>query len=65
MTVGKCDGCGAPLWGSRNTVPIGPREFCGPRGSDCHTLGELSAGWTLTEAEAVALLIRDAARVNG
>lgn len=65
MTCSKCDACGRHLLHGYPRVDIGAREFCGPRGSDCHTLGEFSAGWTITEAEAAAILVRDVVRLRG
>jgi hypothetical protein len=52
----RCDACGCSLPLGTPKAKIGIREFCGPDHSPCHTLGLRSASWTLSEAEARALL---------
>lgn len=50
--AGFCHVCGAAVTYGQPRSWVGERMCCAPDGSPCHQLGQRSAGWRLSEAEA-------------
>lgn len=58
-TFGFCRSCGRLILSGQIRERIGEHVFCAPFDSPCVLLGRKAAGWSLTAAEARALLAAD------
>lgn len=54
--MNKCDICGKNLHRQDCKIDIGLKSYCGPETNSCYVIARRSLGWTLSSADAEALL---------